>query len=845
MSCRLPITAAVAVILASFSLFTVILGADWLYAGAGAALVVAAAGVATRLAPIPAAAAAAGLVLIAAVPLLAWPSWAARIAGLVLIAAVACSAGTRRILPALADVGTYLAALLIYLNLVFAGPESLGWIIPTARSMRHLGTLVSLGYAEHNYAPPVPGSHGLELITAAGIGAVAILTDVLAVRMRSPAVAGLPLLVLFSVPVATNVKHVGLGFTLAFCLGITGYLTLLAADGRERLRLWGRLVTVWQEAPEDEDAHGPDTRALAASGRRIGLAAVALAVVIPLVLPGLKEHGLLGKDAAPGGDSQVAAPRPLVEMNSQLLGHTTLPVLTYRTNAFEPRQQYLQVYVLNFDAATNQWLPTSRYPSSKVGPQALRSPPGLSSAVTSSTTRTAITMGSTSGYRGQLTYLPLPYAPEFLTVPGTGWQETNSTLMVYGDRPDGSLLYTVTSKTATPTPSQLPAGAKIPASIADAYLGYAGPNRVQLTRIARSITSGAHTQFARATAMENYFSGSGLFTYSLRGNLPGSVYQFLTSDRRGYCQQFAFAMAVLARLIGIPSRIAVGYTAGTPAGHHTWKVTTADAHAWPELYFPGAGWLRFEPTPGGPGGQGTATKPVYTAPATGGAAPTGPVVGPTSPVPGTTSGRAGSLPRGLRPGGLGGQAGGGRHGGAGSGGFPVGLLVALIAALLIISPGLTRVATRRRRWLTATGDSARAHAAWRELTSDLVDHGLGGALSESPRAVARRVAGAADLDEPARQAISRIAAAEERARYARTPAAAGSLRADVHTVRRAIARDATRSQRWRARLLPASTLAPVLAALRQAPDAFGWLDAAGLRVRRSLRRHPVQARRAD
>ncbi len=78
--------------------------------------------------------------------------------------------------------------------------------------------------------------------------------------------AGLPLLVLFSVPVATNVKNATVGLTLAFCLGITGYLALLAADGRQRLRLWGRLVTVWQETPDDEDARGPDTRA----ARRVG-----------------------------------------------------------------------------------------------------------------------------------------------------------------------------------------------------------------------------------------------------------------------------------------------------------------------------------------------------------------------------------------------------------------------------------------------------------------------------------------------------------------------------------------------------------------------------------------------
>jgi hypothetical protein len=95
------------------------------------------------------------------------------------------------------------------------------------------------------------------------------------------------------------------------------------------------------------------------------------------------------------------------------------------------------------------------------------------------------------------------------------------------------------------------------------------------------------------------------------------------------------------------------------------------------------------------------------------------------------------------------------------------------------------------------------------------------------------VADAGQLNEPARQALGRIASAEERARYARTPAAGATLRADEHAVRRAVALNATAGQRWRARLLPASTLAPVLSALRQAPDVFGWLDAAGMRLRRS------------
>jgi transglutaminase-like putative cysteine protease len=846
MNYRLTITAAVAVILASFSLFTVIEGSGWLYEGAGAVIVVAAAGLATRLSPVRAAAVAAGLCLVAIVPLLAWTSWTARIAGLVLLAAVAGSAAWRKILPAVADAVTYLAALLIYLNLVYAGRQSLARIVPTVTSMRQLAHVASLGYAEHTFAPPVPDIRGIQLIATAGIGAIAILVDLLAVRARAPAVAGLPLLVLFSVPVATNVKHAGLGLTLAFCLGITGYLALLAADGRERLRLWGRLVTVWQSAPGEEAAHGPDIRELAASGRRIGLAAVALAVVVPLVLPGLKEHGIFGKDAAPGhGSGQVTPPQPLVQMRSQLLSHSAQPYLTYRINgltgAFDPSQQYLQVYVLNYDNSSGSWTLATRNPSSTVGSQGLLPAPGLSPDTGFATSRSIITISKSAGHSGQLSYLPLPYAPQFLSVPGADWLESNSTLMVYGFRPEAGLTYRITSKIAQPTQAQLSTTAAIPASIKHAYLGYAGPDRPQLQEIARQITAGTHNRFQEAVALENYFTKPGNFTYDLRDTPPSSVLQFLTTTRRGFCQQFAFAMAVLARLIGLPARIAVGYTAGTPTGRHTWKVTTADAHAWPELYFPGAGWIRFEPTPGGPGAQGTATRPTYAAPAPAGAPSAGPTVGPTGPAVAPSAGTSGALPR-IRPPTAGDKAAGGPGGSARSGGFPVALVVLLVLVLLLVAPGLIRAATRRRRWHAASHDAGRAHAAWRELTSDLTDHGLGGQPSESPRASASRITAAASLDPAAREAIGRIAAAEEKARYARLPGGGDTLRADTAIVRRALARNASWVQRWRARLMPASTLAPVLSALRQAPDTFGWLDAAGLRMRHKLG-HALQARR--
>jgi transglutaminase-like putative cysteine protease len=843
---RLTMTAAIAVVLASLSLFTVIGGLTWMFAGIGAVIVVAAAGLVTRLGPVPAAATAAGLVLIAVVPVFGLHSWAARTAGLALVAIVAASASVRRVLPVLAGACTYLAALLIYLNVVFASAWSAGWVVPTGRSFSHLAHIASVGYAEHNFAPPVPGLPGLNLIAAAGIGVIAIVTDLVAVRLRSPAVAGLPLLVLFSVPVATNVKHEGLGLTVAFCIGISGYLALLAADGRQRLRLWGRLVTAWQDGSDDTTARGPDTRQLAASGRRIGLAAVAIAVVVPLVLPGLKQEGLFGDHPGVGhGDLQPPTLYPLVQMRSQLTERSPQPVLTYRTNAADPPQQYLQVYVLNYNPATLSWTLAGRIPYTAVGAAVLRAAPGLSIGIDTATIRTAISIGKAVGSARDVSYLPLPYAPEYLKLPGQGWVETNSTLMVYAYRPDAGLSYTVTSQTAEPTLPQLSATTRDPASITAGYGTYLGPDNSKLLKIARQIVAGAHTKIAEALALQNWFTTPGRFTYSLTGSLPtgpNAVYQFLTTDKRGFCQQFAFSMAVLARLLGIPSRIAVGYTAGTRTRHGVWKVTTADAHAWPELYFSGVGWVRFEPTPGGATAQGTATKPVYPATVpvilpSASATPTGTgVTGPSVGTPGSSSRHI----DGPGPGAGGGNA--PAHG-AGSGGFPIGLVIALVVLLLIATPGLTRALTRRRRWLTAAGDAGRAHAAWRELTSDLTDLGLSRAKSESPRALGRRIASARDLDGADRQALDRVTAAEERARYARTPGPGDSLQRDVQTVRRALARTVTRRQRWRAWLLPASVTAPVLAGLRQIPDAFGWLDAAGLGARHRMDRR-LRARRA-
>ncbi len=143
--------------------------------------------------------------------------------------------------------------------------------------------------------------------------------------------------------------------------------------------------------------------------------------------------------------------------------------------------------------------------------------------------------------------------------------------------------------------------------------------------------------------------------------------------------------------------------------------------------------------------------------------------------------------------------------------------------------------TRRRRWLRASSDAGLANAAWRELTDDLTDYGLSGSPGETPRALTRRIAQAASLDPAAVQAVTRVAAAEERARYAREAQSGKGLAADVAVVRRAVAASVTRNQRLRARLLPPSTLEAAGRLVQRTGEALRWLEDPIPAMRRQFR----------
>ncbi|WP_345467825.1 DUF3488 and transglutaminase-like domain-containing protein [Actinoallomurus oryzae] len=734
-----------------------------------------------------------------------------------------------------------LAVLFLYLTVVFAAGQALLAVVPTPSSTARLGRLLGEGWHDANaYAAPVPMLPAINMLTGTGIGLVAILVDFLAVRVRRAALAGLPLLAIYSVPAAVRQQTTG---WLAFLLSAGGYLGLLVSDARDQLTGWGRAVFTrrWSATvPVDER---PDSGPLAAAGRRIGLAAVAIAIVLPFAVPGIEPRGLLGI----GGDGGSGSGRgsgsitgldsldPLVSVRRQLVREGDAEVLRYRTTDGSA-PDYLRMYSLDrFNGETWSTGPLRAGRDERVADRQLPAEPGAG-AIPARAVTTDISIDSR--VHG-LDVLPMPYPPTKVNIKGD-WRVDPRSLTVFSTHDSaGGRSYTVSSIRPEPTYQELVTESTPPDSITSRYLAVPDSVGDDITKLAAQLTAGASTPYGKAVKLQDWFTRPGNFTYSLNTPPPqrgGALQDFLFTSRTGYCEQFASSMAVLARVLGIPARVGMGYTAGSQQSDGEWVVRTKDAHAWPELYFTGVGWLRFEPTPGGDGGQGSATVPSYTAPQL---LPGSPGSDPETQVPttGTGSGSVStSAPTVTRhrtdtladeraaPG-----AAPEEH----TSHLPVAwLLIGLVVVLLLLTPATLRRLTRARRWRRAKTDVAVAHAAWDELRADAADHGFRWPASETPRATGRRLAEALKLDGAAAEALARLARAEERARYAPSAEPLTAPRDDVRLLRTAFRARASLRVRWRARLFPPSATRSLRRAGTRIMDVFEWLDVATPRRRR-------------
>src|SRR5262249_3426549 len=350
------LAAAVATLAASVSLYPLFIGKLWFCAGAGAVAVVAATGTLTRLRRLPVAVCLAGGVL----------------------------------------------GLLLYLNLVFSSARSWGHVVPTFSSLRALSHLAAQGFDQASkYAPPVPQLHGLLLLAAAGIGIPALLTALIAVRLESAALAGLPLLLLFTEPFTVSVSRSAVGTTIAFCLGVAGYLTLLSSEGRDRVREW--------EQPNPGPDQIPDTRALSAAGPPVGIASVVVALCVPLFVPGLHATRLFGGGqprigGAPGAGG-VGFPDPNTQLSNELHTSKNSTVLVYTSSDATP--QYLQVYVLD-NLTSSGWKLFSQPESLVPASPRMPAPPGQTNSTGATPVNTTVTISGAVS-QDALLALPVPY----------------------------------------------------------------------------------------------------------------------------------------------------------------------------------------------------------------------------------------------------------------------------------------------------------------------------------------------------------------------------------------------------------------------------------------------------
>ena len=304
--------------------------------------------------------------------------------------------------------------------------------------------------------------------------------------------------------------------------------------------------------------------------------------------------------AVPGGAGNGPALDPFISINAQLSGDQPLDL--FKVETYDP--QYWQLYVLDrFDGEA--WRNSEPDPTEAgqiEGGQIVNgSPPPSGSGTKSSYTFTIL-----RGFDSHVLPMPEQIIPPANLFDTTGDLGGNMTWDPYLERAfvEGGLHagveYTFKTRTLVPTPEELDHVQNLAPAHYGGWTQLPEDLDPQIEQIAQEWTADATSAYGKVLAIQRRFHSGG-FAYSTDVDVADdadALLTFLTQTKTGFCQQYATAMAVLVRELGIPARVAVGYRAGTLQDDGTYLVQSTDAHAWVEVFFEGYGWLPFEPTPG-------------------------------------------------------------------------------------------------------------------------------------------------------------------------------------------------------------------------------------------------------
>ncbi|HEX9822960.1 MAG TPA: DUF3488 and transglutaminase-like domain-containing protein [Actinomycetota bacterium] len=639
------------------------------------------------------------------------------------------------------------AALALLLGLILF-PRTTWVIFPTGATFEALArALGNLGRQAVEQPAPAPAIPSLLSASLIAVWSAAYASHALAARAGSPILALAPAATLLAFAEVVMEDGPRPGYAAAFL--VAGVLVLFSA-GIRGLRGWGPLLPR-RTFGSTRLATGPIGR----GAQTMGIAATAAALLAPGILPGFRADPLLEI----GSGSTRIAISPLVDIRPNL--HRDEPVELFRVRSLTG--SYWRLLSLDrysgrvwsaSDPQAEQGAAVSgaaALPVASVGGQALDQQFELTN------------LGGT--------WLPAAYQPLAVDVPAALRFDPDAITLVTPDGIPGDLRYSVRSELVVPTQEQLDRPVDYAVSgVPDKYFELPAETPPEIHDFAVEITAGAQTPFREALAIQNYFRG---FTYDQEappGHGIDDLRYFLRS-KRGYCEQFAGAMAVFLRSLGFPSRVVVGFTEGVRRPDGLWHVTTEDAHAWVEMYFPGFGWLAFEPTP-------SRVNPV------------------SAPYLASTAGTVGST-RDLSEAAI-----VGRRNAAAEldirlgrierqlGGFPepinrperrawpiaIGVGAGLLAVALALRP-VGRALSRRRRLRRATGPRERVLAAYEVFEARAGDLGLGRSPAETPAEYRERLRAAVTMSSDDLERLTEIAT---RALY--TPTLPGRADADAATV---------------------------------------------------------------
>jgi transglutaminase-like putative cysteine protease len=466
---------------------------------------------------------------------------------------------------------------------------------PTVTTWRALIHLFSdAGGVIRSQPTPVPPTSGVVLCLAAGAGLAAVFARTLWSwqEIRPPGTRR-PLVALFPT------------------FGLFCYTALLSSDIDRVTAAIGFLVAALLFLAV-ADRPAPSRRRILGSGSPAALAMAAVAVVVPLAaspgLAGLRLDAIpFGQGGAKGGPQGsgtgigdvvgIGALNLIDDMRAVLTSRSTLLMFT----AISRTPTYWQVATLSHFTGTS-WLPDpATKAAAQLAPQL--TPVTLPVLPEPPATQTFTVDISIANLRSTL----LPVPPDTVSVGNANAVQVEPGIgVVQPFANPADLTYDATARVPTalgtsPAPTLAALDASVPAADLVPYLALPSSIPSDVVRLAHQIVAHSRSPQAEATALVRYFTQGKRFRYTLDPPSAGTanaLSAFLFTTRAGFCQQFAGAFAVLARLDGLPTRLAVGFTTGSAPEHDTYSVTGSDAHSWPQVYLgPHAGWVSFEPTP--------------------------------------------------------------------------------------------------------------------------------------------------------------------------------------------------------------------------------------------------------